>query len=85
MADQDSIKREIIRLTKERGLEKTICPSEAAKACDSENWRSLMDDVINVAEELQRQGIIAIEQKGREVSLGKTTGPIRLRIKRDRG
>lgn len=85
MADSKRIKKQIIRLTKQRGPDKTICPSEAAKACDPDNWRSHMDEVRRAADELQKQGLIAIEQDSQEIQLEEVRGPIRLRIKRGRG
>jgi hypothetical protein len=81
MVNKECIKEHILDLTEKRGPRKTICPSEAAKACDAQNWRSLMVEVRIVAESLRRDGVISIEQQGRQISLDEAKGPIRLRIK----
>lgn len=62
-----------------RGADKTVCPSEVARAL-AEDWRSLMPDVRRVAQGLVDQGQIAITQKGRSVNALQARGPIRLGV-----
>ncbi len=90
------IAREILRLCSERGPEKSICPSEAAKAVAhliggsgeaaarpfDAQWRGLMDDVRRVARALARNGRIDVMQRGTRIdpSDPPPKGPIRLRL-----
>ena len=68
----------IIRLVEERGAGKTICPSEAARAERGDDWRSLMKPVRRVAQNLAREGRIAIYRKGKPVDPDNFKGVIRL-------
>jgi CHASE3 domain sensor protein len=73
----------VMELVCERGSEKTICPSEAARAVASDNWRELMDDVRAVARDLHHKGNVQIEQQGKIVDSEDFSGPIRLRLRED--
>jgi len=69
----------ILRLTAARGAEKSICPSEVARALDA-NWRPLMTPVRSAAIELARAGRVQILRKGKPVeNLDEVRGVIRLR------
>jgi hypothetical protein len=72
------IERTILALLEQRDAGKTICPSEAARALASDDFRPLMDDVRRVADGMER---VEITQGGRVVALGDVRGPIRLRLK----
>lgn len=61
----------------QRGVGKTICPSEVARSL-AEDWRPLMPDIRAVAAVLAEQGQIRATQKGRRVDLRAARGPIRL-------
>ena len=77
MAVSDArIERTIFDLLAQRDAGKTICPSDAARALDAEDWRPLMDPVRRVADGMDE---IEITQKGRVVELDAARGPIRLR------
>ena len=78
--NEQKLKEEIITLAKRRGPDKTICPSEAARAVDSDNWRTLMEDIRAAAQSLQEKGFITVEQNGEPVDLNEVSGPVRLRI-----
>lgn len=78
--NEQKLKEEIITLAKRRGPDKTICPSEAARAVDSDNWRTLMEDIRDAAQSLQEKGFITVEQNGEPVDLNEVSGPVRLRI-----
>ncbi|MFK7876640.1 MAG: DUF3253 domain-containing protein [Paracoccaceae bacterium] len=60
-----------------RGKDKTLCPSEVARAFASD-WRPLMDRVRRVASDLALKGDIAVTQKGKQVDPRSARGPIRL-------
>lgn len=81
MSRREQIKQTIMRLVRERGPGKTICPSEAARALDDKHWRSLMDAVREAAINLHGDGTITIEQDGKPIRSDKFTGPVRLRIR----
>lgn len=77
-AELDSV---ILRLTSERGAEKSICPSEAARAL-AEDWRPLMGPVRAAAVRLAEAGRIEILRKGRVVEDPRALrGVIRLRVR----
>ncbi len=60
---------------------KTICPSDAARALDEENFRDLMPVVRGAAAELVADGKIDVTQSGRIVNIAEVQGPIRLRLR----
>ena len=73
-----ALELEILRLLKERG-EKTICPSEAARAVEPEKWRELMEAARRAARRLVAKGEVIITQRGRVVDASTARGPIRIR------
>ena len=76
----DHLRNTILELARERGPDKTICPSEAARAVGGENWRDLMDDARESARELARRGEVEITQQGEVLHPDATwRGPIRIR------
>ena len=79
MADN---KREetILAMATERGPDKTVCPSEIARALFPGNWRKHMDEVRTSAIGLQQAGKVTITQKGNPVDVENIKGPIRIRI-----
>ena len=83
MSDEQALRATILRLTRERGPEKTVCPSEVARAAaagEGGDWRALMDRTRSVAAALVREGRIEVTQKGAVVSIADARGPIRLRM-----
>ncbi len=76
----EDIENAIIALCVARGVGKTICPSEAARALSSEEetWRLLMPDVRRVAQDMAERGQIGIFKKGQQVEDHSTQGVIRL-------
>jgi hypothetical protein len=79
---EPAIREAILALVAERGAEKSICPSEAARALDAEGWRSLMTRVRHEAVRLAQEGRIEILRKGKPVDPGaEIRGVIRLRIR----
>ncbi len=56
----------IVQLVTKRGLDKTICPSEAARllAGDGGDWRSRMNDVHEAVQVLVEEGAVKLSWKG---------------------
>jgi hypothetical protein len=75
----------ILELLKERGRDKTICPSEAAKAVGGKDarrdWEGLMEPARAAARRLVAEGKIVITQKGRVVDPSTAKGAIRLKLR----
>ncbi len=79
--DAPRIEAEILRLTAERGPEKSICPSEVARALDPD-WRKLMSAVRRGALLLAGAGRIEILRKGKPIAThDDVRGVIRLRAR----
>lgn len=78
---RDDLAGLIITMLGERGVEKTICPSEVARAIagsDETKWRLLMKPIRDVAVEMARQGRVSIRRKGRIVDPDDFKGVYRL-------
>jgi len=75
----------ILELLAERGREKTICPSEAAKLVGGlatrHDWESLMESARAAARRLVAAGKIVITQHGAVIDPATAKGPIRLRLR----
>jgi hypothetical protein len=85
MTDQAAITEEILRRTAERGAEKSICPSEVARALEPEEaaWRRLMGPVRAAAIRLAKEGRVEVLRKGKPVDPAEEIrGVIRLRATR---
>lgn len=71
-------------LLAERGLDKTICPSEIARAIaaadshDGSEWRAWMPSVRDVTAELAAAGVIEVTQRGSRVDIHSVRGPVRI-------
>ncbi len=78
MTEPSRIEAEILALTEARGPDKSICPSEVARALD-EDWRKLMTDVRRGAVRLAEAGRIEILRKGKPIDPAAIRGVIRLR------
>ena len=71
------VRAAILDLALARGREKSLCPSEVAKALDPD-WRAMMDEVRAVAATMPE---IVATQGGVEVDPLAAHGPIRLRLR----
>ena len=75
----------ILSLLTERGRDKTICPSEAAKAVGGQatrrDWEALMEPARSAARRLVAQDKIVITQHGNIVDPSTAKGAIRLRLR----
>ena len=76
----ENIKRCLIELARERGSEKTFCPSEAARRLNPKSWRPLMITVRQEAALLIQNGELVCTQKGEEIDITTARGPIRLSL-----
>ena len=85
MSLDDEIEALILELCRKRGADKTICPSEVARALQQHeaDWRSLMPAIRNVTGKLVRHGTIRATQRGRSIDPEAAAGPIRLGINSD--
>ena len=91
--EQDTaLEAAIMKLLAERGRDKTICPSEAARAVSSRaqpggekrppgSWELLMEPARAAARRLVAAGKIVITQHGHIVAPSTAKGPIRLRLR----
>lgn len=79
---EPAIRDAILALTAERGPERSICPSEVARALAPEDWRPLMARIRREATALAREGRIDILRKGKPVDPStEIRGVIRLRAR----
>jgi len=84
MPNPDAIAAEILRQTAARGADKSICPSEVARALEpsEDAWRRLMGAVRAAAIRLAREGRVEVLRKGKPVDpAAEIRGVIRLRIR----
>lgn len=82
-----TIRETILALVQARGPQKSICPSEVARALvenqgtdDHEQWRAQMDAVRAMAHRLAEEGRIIVTQKGETVDIRTAKGPVRLQL-----
>jgi hypothetical protein len=70
-------------LAQERGMEKTFCPSEAARRLAPADWRRWMPQVREEAALLVAAGKLRCTQRGREVDPSQVRGPLRFSLPRE--
>ena len=80
-AAQGAAETAIVAVLSERARGATICPSEAARRVDADDWRAQMEPVRDAARRLAARGIIEVTQGGHVVDAATARGPIRLRLK----
>lgn len=69
----------ILALVHHRGPDRTICPSDAARAVGGDDWRSILPGARAVARELAESGQVRILQGGRSIDpSGPWRGPVRI-------
>lgn len=69
----------ILTLLDARARGATICPSEAARSVDPDDWKALMEPARAAARRLVASGEVEITQGGRVVDPSSCKGPIRVR------
>jgi hypothetical protein len=75
----DRARRVILQLVEERGTDKTICPSDAARAlAGDQDFRPFMELVRKAAGALAADGRVEVTQKGRRVTISEAHGPVRI-------
>ncbi|MEM1421059.1 MAG: DUF3253 domain-containing protein [Pseudomonadota bacterium] len=79
-SNRDAVRAQILALLRDRGPEKSICPSEAARLLSPNAWRELMADVRAVGIDLANEGVVSITQKGEPVDPSTAKGAIRYRL-----
>lgn len=78
---QQQLEETLIKLLDQRGVGKSICPSEVARALRSQgDWRELMPHVLELARKYSREGKIKITQRGQVVDPDHFKGPVRLSL-----
>jgi hypothetical protein len=77
---KQEIRNRILTFTKKRGPERFVSTSEVTRDLFSDVWKNHLDDVKNVAGELQNEKLIKITQNGQELRIDEAKGPIRLSI-----
>ena len=75
----EAITTAMLQIAAERGPEKSLCPTDVARAVSAEDWRPLLGAVRKVAADLARQGKIEILRKGKPIHPDEMRGVIRLR------
>ncbi|MEQ8317586.1 MAG: DUF2256 and DUF3253 domain-containing protein [Phycisphaerales bacterium] len=70
----------ILELLSKRDRGATICPSEAARAVEPDDWKPLMERTRRAARRLVRQRKLSITKGGKIVDPDDARGPIRLRL-----
>ena len=73
------LEESITTLLTARAQTATICPSDAAKAVGSEEWRDLIEPARRAARRMVSRGELQITQGGAVVDPSTAKGPIRLR------
>ena len=77
---QQTIRKCILEKVQQRGLRKSICPSEVARDLVGDAWRELMPVVRLVGLALAEEGKIVVTQQGQVVDPLVAKGAIRYRI-----
>jgi len=73
------LERAIGELLDQRRPGATICPSEAARRVDADDWRRLMPAARDAAGRLAAAGVVEVTQGGEVVDVGTARGPVRVR------
>ena len=80
VSDRDrALEAAIDELLDVRGPGKTICPSEAARKVEPDDWRPLIEPARRAARRMVERGALEICQRGKVVDPTGARGPIRLR------
>ncbi|KAJ8905696.1 hypothetical protein NDN08_002201 [Rhodosorus marinus] len=79
---EEDVREMILFMVQQRGPEKTLCPSEVARALAKGNeWRGMMELVRSAGRRLAEEGEILITQRGNILSTDQDArGPIRFRL-----
>lgn len=75
-----AIAEAILSVARQRGTEKSTCPSEIARMLFPGDWRTQMNEVVQIAIGLHQQGKVVITQHGTPIDVNEIKGPIRIKI-----
>jgi hypothetical protein len=79
-ADHERLAAAVLALAGHRGPDRTICPSDAARAVGGERWRSLMGAARSAARDLAVADEVELLQRGSVVAAdAELRGPVRIR------
>lgn len=76
----EALEAAILGLLDERASGSSICPSEAARVVNPDDWRPLMEQARRAARRLVARNLVNITQKGQPVDASMFKGPIRIRL-----
>ncbi|WP_182084563.1 DUF3253 domain-containing protein [Aureimonas sp. ME7] len=77
----ETLRQTMLRMVEERGPDKTVCPSEVARALAGSNekeWRLLMQPIRQEAVRLAEAGNLVIKRKGKPLAPADLKGIYRL-------
>jgi hypothetical protein len=78
----ERVEAAIAALARHRGPDKSICPSDAARAVGGTEWRDLMDEAREAARRLAMRGRVQVTGRGHVLDPdAEWSGPIRIRIR----
>lgn len=79
---EEEIAEAVVRLATARGADRSLCPSDVARALagTDRDWRRLMPLIHAVVERLARDGRVSISKAGRPVGIGRPRGAYRVRL-----
>lgn len=78
--DRTRVEAAVRALAHRRGPDKTICPSDAARAVGGDRWRNLVPVARDAARDLAVAGTVVVTQRGSELDpAGSWKGPVRIR------
>jgi len=79
---EQQLREAILTLARERAPDKTICPSDAARAVGGDDWRELMEQARDLSRDLAKAGEVEIMQRGEVIDPDADwRGPIRIRAR----
>lgn len=78
--NNSKISETILAIARQRGKDKTTCPSEIARALFPDDWRMYMEQVRDEAIKLHKEGKVVIMQKGEVIDVQHIKGPVRIKI-----
>jgi hypothetical protein len=80
LIDQITIQAHLLQKAQQRGINKSLCPSEIARDLGGEAWRSLMDSVRQAGATLIETGDLVALQRNQPVDPWQAKGAIRFKI-----
>lgn len=80
-SERDRLEAILLALAGHRGPDRTICPSDVARARGGDGWRGRMELVRDIARDLARDRTVSISQRGATLDPDEMwRGPIRIRM-----